>query len=272
MSGANFNQIPSAIIGRLGEIAASEALRLDGASTISLCRIDDGGAPMLETGSTRRDHKVLPDLQVFNWKHASGCRFFEIKTYAQSAKNDILSKRQGYECRVHGIPVRLFDHYVSTETTTGAPVHLAINELDTGELRISDVSISKLDRIACQCRGGCRSRNAPKHIPQSRGIKEMQWYFDREDLSIVYRHSDKTIANLRRSHSRQMRPGHIWERHGSDRTPSPKVMSLDDPCGRCSKTTPDMFSVGALDGSDGCFRMCATCWRGGDPAEPLKQR
>ena len=243
-----FDHLPAAIVGKLGEIAAAEIMRSDGASTISLCRIDDGGAPMLERGDVRRDHRILPDLQVFNWRRGGAC-FIEVKTYERTVRN----RRKGVW--VHGIPVRQFDHYISNEQLTGLPVYLGVNEIDTGELRISDVPLSKLDRIECTCRGGCDSVHAAKHVPPPTGIKEMQWYFDREDLSIVYEHSKRTIDRLRDEHAKKIRRGHVFRRHGAVREEAPR------PCRICGLTTPDMFSVGKLDDVSDRFEMCATCWR-----------
>lgn len=252
-----FDALPAAIVGKLGETAAAEIMRADGASTIALCRIDDGGAPMLQSGEVRRDHRVLPDLQVFNWRQ-SGVRFIEIKTYARAAEN----KRHG--CWVHGIPVRLFEHYISNENITGVPVHLAINELDTGELRISDVSLSKLPRLPCQCRGRCQSTNSALHVAPGRGICEMQWYFDREDLTIVYKHNDKTISKLRNEHSRLIR-GHAMQRHGTQR--SPRVLHDDDAraiCQQCGRSSSDSaffiaFTIHDRFGNDSV--ICGKCWR-----------
>ena len=266
---AVFDQLTAAIVGRLGEIAAADVMKADGASTIALCRIDAGGAPMLESGTVRRDHLVLPDLQVFNWKHAPGCRFVEIKTYERAAEN----KR--HECWVHGIPVRLFDHYVANESTTGVPVHLAINELSTGELRISDVPLSQLDRLPCQCRGGCRSCDPRLHTPSTRGIQEMQWYFDREDFSIIYKHSDKTIEHLRRAH-RRLIGGHAMQRHGSAHSLTPFRDDSDplpcDSCGaRYDTKTPSIFMQMAP-GRDGKpWWLCLSCWRTERPTHTEKR-
>lgn len=234
MSGA-FDNKPEAIIGRLGEIAAAEAMRSDGASTIALCRIDTGGAPMLETGSVRKDRSVLPDLQVFNLKAIPGAIFVEIKTYAKPGEN----VNGGF--LAHGIPVRLFDHYVANESKTGIPVYLAINELDSGELRISSVPLSQLWKDPCQCRG-CRSGSA--HISSGHGIREAQWYFDRDDLSIVFRHSDKTIKRLRDEHSRLIKRstkrGHVLQRH-VDNAPAPRPRL--PPPGVVGYTRPDRGRV-----------------------------
>lgn len=254
-----FDELPAAIIGRLGEIAAAEVMRADGASTISLCRIDDGGAPMLESGAVRRDRAVLPDLQVFNLSAIRGACFVEIKTYATSIEN----RRGGF--RAHGIPVRLFDHYVANENKTGIPVYLAINELDTGELRISAAPLSALWKDPCQCRG-CRSGS--RHISGRTGITESQWYFDRDDLSIVYRHSDKTIERLRKKH-RELIGGHTLQRHGLTRRPRAKPVQLADDhprdtCDDCGDSAKKGLSFIALTVEDflGNERVvCSKCWR-----------
>lgn len=256
----NFRELPTAIIGQLGEAAASEALRADGASIIALCQIDSGGAPMLERGLVRRDHAVLPDLQAFNWKHSPGATFVEIKTYAEAAH---LRK---YGLRTHGIPVRLYDHYV-TKNNTGLPVHLGINELDTGELRVSAVPLNALPKFACICKGHCDSTNARAHVPSGRGIREMQWYFDREDLSIVYKHSDKTIERLRREHSKLI-GSHARQKH-LGRMTAPRPLISDDDfmaarkaprnlCDRCSKTADITLLV---EDCVGKRIICSSCWK-----------
>jgi hypothetical protein len=264
---AAFDSKREAIVGRLGEIAAAEAMRLDGASTIALCRIDDGGAPMLETGAVRRDRAVLPDLQVFNLRALPGAIFVEIKTYEQPGTNE-----KG-RFRTHGIPVRLFNHYVSNENKTGIPVYLAINELDSGELRLSAVPLSKLWKDPCQCRG-CRV--GLPHVANGRGIREPQWYFDRDDFSIVYRHSNKTIETLRREHSRLIKEPHVHRRHGQAIDGSIVASGLltagktDRKCQHCGRQDGTMFRV-ARPGVDS--PMCGECWRAGiDPEQSVRTR
>lgn len=257
----NFRELPTAIIGSLGEAAASEALRSDGASIIALCQIDSGGAPMLERGLVRRDHAVLPDLQVFNSPIAPGAFFVEIKTYAESRE----FRKHGIW--IHGIPVRLYDHYV-TKNTTGLPVYLGINELNTGTLRISSVPLIELTKYACMCKGRCESTNARAHVPSGRGIREMQWYFDREDLSIVYKHSDKTIERLRREHSARI-GSHAWQRHGArDQQPEPRRVSEDvffslrtkprNQCDRCERIAAITL---LCEDSKGQRILCSSCWK-----------
>ncbi len=255
-----FREMPTAIVGQLGEAAASEALRADGASIIALCQIDSGGAPMLEKGLVRRDHAVLPDLQAFNWRGAPGAVFVEIKTYAESRE----FRKHGIW--IHGIPVRLYDHYV-TKNNTGLPVYLGINELDTGTLRVSAVPLAELTKYACLCKGRCESTNARAHIPSGRGIKEMQWYFDREDFSIVYKHSDRTIERLRREHSKRI-GSHAWDKHAGSGTAASRSVSDDlfestrkrphNQCDRC-----DQFAAITLlcEDSKGKRIICSSCWR-----------
>lgn len=259
MSGA-FDQMPTAIVGRLGEVAASETLRADGASVIALCRIDSGGAPMLENGLVRRDHAVLPDLQAFNWRHAAGAAFVEIKTYAQSREF------KAHSIWIHGIPVRLYDHYTS-KNTTGLPVYLGVNELDTGTLRISAVPLHELTKYKCMC-SGCRA--GKQHVPFGRGIQEAQWYFDREDLSIVYKHSDKTIERLRREHSRLLggKQSHTQRRHGLDRFANPPPQRIEPAppeSGKCYRCLDQRAIMIAFEGEDFTGRpikglLCKDCW------------
>lgn len=249
MSGA-FDKKREAIIGRLGELAAAATMRADGASIIALCRIDDGGAPMLESGDVRSDRSVLPDLQVFNLRAAPGAMFVEIKTYAEPGHN----KSGGF--LTHGIPVRLFDHYVANENKTKIPVYLAINEIDSGELRISGLPLSQLWKDPCLCRG-CQSGEG--HIPGKNGIREPQWYFDRDDFSIVYRHSNKTTERLQREH-RRLIGGHTQRRHVNNEHVTSSA------CLHCGRTTECMYSVTE-------YRLCQACFREGiDPAQSKRQR
>lgn len=257
MSG-DFDKMPTAIVGRLGEEAGSEILRADGASVISLCRIDSGGAPMLERGTVRRDNAVLPDLQAFNWEHATGAVFVEIKTYAQSREF------RAHGIWIHGIPVRLYEHY-TTKNITGLPVFLGVNELDTGTFRVSAVPLHELPKYPCMC-SGCKSGRA--HIPSGRGIQEVQWYFDREDLSIVYKHSDRTIERLRKEHSRLI-GGHTQQRHGLDRFPPKPTVKLQEPappesgkCYHCLAQRAIMIAFEAKDraGNPISGLLCRSCW------------
>jgi hypothetical protein len=247
-----FHELPAAIVGQLGEAAGAALMRRDGASMISLCRIDTGGAPVLERGAAR-DALVLPDFQAFNWR-GKQASFVEIKTYAAAARND------RFNLFVHGIPVRLYDHYCKIEQDTGLAVYLGINELDTGALRIADVSISKLQRLPCLCRGGCHSVSAAKHLAPKKGIREMQWYFDRDDFAIVYRHDSKTVEHLQREHSRLI-GGHAWQRHMS-RQVLPRNLFKDDhlrsPCSFCGEHRTIMFTV---EDSKGERIACSPCWR-----------
>lgn len=218
-----FDERAEAIVGEAGEIAASALLRADGASTIALCRIDDGGAPLLERGEVRRN-LVLPDIQAFNWRHAAGAVcFLEIKTYAVAPTFRL------YGCQVHGITVRHFEHFKKLTAETQIPIHLAINELHSGELRVSPVPIVNMAKLPCMCR--CRSVDIDRHVPAGRGIQEAQWYFRRDDFSIVYRHNTKTISRLRALHDQQIRPSvqttHAWAKHAMREAPRQESLSLE---------------------------------------------
>jgi hypothetical protein len=261
-----FKDLPAAIFGSLGEVAGSDLMKSDGASMMALCRIDTGGAPMLERGAVR-GRSVLPDYQAFNWKAHPGACFVEIKTYAEYRQNHIETRRAGYPVYIHGIPVRLFDHYLTIENETKLPVFLAVNELNTGKLRVASVTLSSLPKIACSCKGGCRSANAAKHTHVGGGIREMQWYFDRELLSIEYTHSDKTITKLRQAHDRLMRRGHALRRH-VDNEPTParseSLSLIGAACQACGKRTECMHRVGPLDENRDDYILCAPCWRSGE--------
>lgn len=210
-----FDERAEAIVGKAGEIAGGALFQHDGASTIALCRIDAGGAPLLERGEVRRN-LVLPDLQAFNWRHSSGvvC-FLEIKTYAIAPTFRI------YGCQVHGIAVRHVNHFARLTVETGIPIYLAINELHSGEMRVSPRPLVEMPTLPCFCR--CRSVDLHRHVPSGRGIQEAQWYFRRDDLSIVYRHDTRTITRLRTLHDDNIRPPiestHAWQKHTTREAP-----------------------------------------------------
>ena len=264
-----FRDLPATIVGELGEAAGASLMREDGASMIALCRIDTGGAPVLERGKTSAPSRnlVLPDFQAFNWRGQSAC-FVEIKTYAQSAHN------KKFGLRIHGIPVRLYEHYRKVELDTGLRVVLGVNELDTGELRLTEQSITAIARFPCICKGRCESVNSNVHVPNLRGIREMQWYFDRDDFTIVYRHSSRTIDTLRREHSRRI-GGHAWSRHafGAGAVDPIALPGTPAPCGHCGAfdNAKTVFVVGNLDKPSDRFVLCDACWHTGVTPELSKR-
>jgi len=255
-----FRDLPATIVGELGEAAGASLMREDGASMIALCRIDTGGAPVLERGKTSAPSKslVLPDFQAFNWRGQSAC-FVEIKTYAQSAHN----KKFGLQ--VHGIPVRLFEHYRNVEKETGLRVVLGVNELDTGALILSERSITELTKFPCLCRGGCKSVNSNMHISPSHGIREMQWYFDREEFPVAYKHSDRTVQRLRDA-SQKLQRGHVWGRHTESKPKAKIVLSADHPrdrcdiCNDCAANHKFGFVALTIEDRIGERVVCAACW------------
>jgi hypothetical protein len=204
-----FREMPAAIVGQLGEKAASAELRRHGASVIASYQFsgrDDDHAPVLEF---ERAGVVLPDLDV---SQRGRRRWIEVKTYERAAWNTTAG------CYVHGIPVRLFDAYAKVEQETGSEVYLAIVEITSGEMIIGDRPLSQMKRYPCLCEGRCRSIRADRHIPPTSGIAEMQWYFDRDEFTIRYRLADKAITSIRSAHGDLIRGrGHAQRRHGENR-------------------------------------------------------
>lgn len=218
-----------AILGRVGEMAASEALQLkhDDASVIALCRIENGGAPSLEFGSVRRSHRVLPDIQLFNWEPNPGACFLEIKTYSHAGVLRMLSDGDPNKER-HGITVRHYEHFRGISERTKLPVFLGVNDLEIGKLIVSPTPLLDMPKLRCVCRGGCRSANSNLHIPSGRGIQEMQWYFPRSAFSLRYDIATKTIEKLRSLSS--VSPTHTISRHGEKRSvPTQGAFSFDTP-------------------------------------------
>lgn len=199
-----FRELPSAIIGRLGEIAAAREFRRDGHGVLASYMFSGTGddeAPALETEDQR---VIVPDLDIS--KLGRRC-WIEIKTYARAAWN------RRNRCLVHGIAVRSFNHYVACEMRTGSDVFLAVNELDTGLLVVSNRTISAMQKIACLC--GCESNPARHH--RSSENPHSQWYFDRDTFTARYRFDTKTIEHLRAEHARLIKSTHVEARHGSQR-------------------------------------------------------
>lgn len=216
-----FRGLPSAIIGRLGEMAASAEFKKRGASVIASYQFsgsDDNHAPALEY---EQQNTALPDLDV---SHRGRRRWIEIKTYERAPWNE------KHGCFVHGIPVRAFDNYVSVERETGSEVYLAIVELGSGLMIVSGAPLSQLPKFPCQCSGNCRSRYREKHVANDNfGIREMQWYFDREHFVTRWDLNRKALAEIRTEHERRM-PGHAQRRHGTDReTPRTGAFATTEP-------------------------------------------
>lgn len=193
-----FRDLPAATLGRLGEICAAREFKRDQFRVIASYKFsgaNDNEAPALEAEGIR---EITPDLDVCK----EGNRvWIEVKTYARPFPNHT------HKCDVHGILVRHFDNYVSVERSTGSNVFLAINELSSGWLIVSDRPLSQMPKIACLC--GCKSD--PRRHRSTPGNPHAQWYFDRADFTSRYRFDDKTIEHLRSEHARLIAP----------RTPTP---------------------------------------------------
>jgi len=102
--------------------------------------------------------------------------------------------------------------------------------------------------------------DAARHAAGARGIREMQWYFDREDFAIVYKHSDKTIERLRDAHGKLIRRGHAYQRHGLDRVAAKADQTDPKPCEHCGKLRPVMLAM-AGGNEHGEWWLCSYCWR-----------
>lgn len=237
------------IVGQLGEKAAAREFKRDRMSVIASCEFsgkNDNHAPVLEF---ERHNLTLPDLDVSG--RGKRC-WFEVKTY------DAPQLFRVHGCYVHGIPVRLFDHYVNVERETGSEVYLAIVEVATSEMLVGSVPLSQMSKYPCLCRGGCRSVDRDKHTASNdNGIREPQWYFDRDDFETRYQIDKRTIEQIR------SKRGHALRRHGLDRetvaSPAPAEYPLP-PCADCGKTTTVMFTMHP--GRDGQpWRLCSRCWR-----------
>jgi hypothetical protein len=201
-----FRELPTAIIGRLGELAAAREFRRDGAGVIASFKYsgeNDNEAPALELEDCR---EILPDLDVC--KRGQRC-WIEIKTYSHAEYN------RTYRCTVHGISTRHYDNYVAVEERTGSAVYLAINELDTGLLIVTNRPLSQMQKYPCLC--GCKSQPALCRVRRSKGNNYPQWYFDRDTFTARYRFDDKTIQHLRGERDRLLKPSHVLQRHGSER-------------------------------------------------------
>lgn len=209
-----FSELPTTVIGRLGEVAAANEFRSDGYGVIASYKYNgkDTEAPALELSDRR---EILPDLDTCK---AGRRRWIEIKTYAQAIWNRTLG------IHVHGITCRHFENYVAVELETGSEVWLAINELDSGLLVISSKPISAMRRYGCLC--GCGSDPNIRHrVTQRNPVPE--WYFDRADFWSRYRFKDKTIERLRSEHDRL---GHVLHRHAprryTNRVPPPQLFDV----------------------------------------------
>ncbi|MGE0206102.1 MAG: hypothetical protein AB7E70_19670 [Hyphomicrobiaceae bacterium] len=189
-----FRDLPAAQFGRYGETIVSKLLRNLGAGVIATFKFsgeNDNEAPSIEFHEKRI---TLADLDV----SMRGKTFsLEVKTYAAPEMN------RTYGSLVHGIPVRLFDEYVSQENERGIPVHLGILEVSSGELLVSREPISSLvPRYPCLC--GCRSADvsACKIRKDRRDNRYPQWYFRHDSFAKWHQLDAKELEQLQREHSK----------------------------------------------------------------------
>lgn len=121
--------------GLKGEALVREWLKLRGFYVLPASLIDNGGAPALE-GHLRRiiasNHLVAKGGEAF-WA--------EVKTYQRATFNQ---HRQRWE---HGIPIRLWDHYMGGQQVTGIPgclFILQLNECIILEGKLNDIEIGSV--------------------------------------------------------------------------------------------------------------------------------
>lgn len=264
-----FREYPSTVVGQLGEKIVAREYRRDGWGVIASFKFsgeNDNEAPAIEIDDGERE--ITPDLDVSK----GGKRvWIEVKTHAIAAQNRKLG------VGTHGVPVRLYDNYVAVEKRSGNPVFLAVVQLDTKEILVSRLPLSQMMNHRCQC--GCESRGIK---PCSAGPpgRYPQWYFRKDDFELLGHVDNKAFKILDEKHriflddrAARQRPNIAPRRPPQSVQPHHRPLAdgafsdLDEPCGRCGRTTPDMFRVGDIRVAGG-FRMCATCWRGGLPAEP----
>lgn len=206
-----FRDLPSTVVGQLGELIVAREYRRDGWGVIASYKFsgaNDDEAPAIEIDDGA--HEITPDLDVSK----GGKRIWiEVKTHAIAAKNKKLSTEQRRDVFLHGVPVRLFDNYVAVEERSGNPVFLAIVQLDTREILISPKPLSQMFKIGCMC--GCRSVNAQR-CTAGAPSKYPQWYWDKTDFEVRGHVDDKTFKLLDEKH-RAFKDGHAIRRHGIER-------------------------------------------------------
>lgn len=121
--------------GLKGERLVREWLKLRGFYVLPASLIEDGGAPALE-GHLKR-------IVASNSLVARGGETFwaEIKTYQRATFNQ---KRQRLE---HGVPIRLWEHYIQGQQVTGISGYLFILQLNERlilEGKLDDIQIGSV--------------------------------------------------------------------------------------------------------------------------------
>lgn len=187
-----FRNLPSTIIGRLGEQLGQRLLRQLGAGVIASFKFsgeNDNEAPALEFHNER---VTLPDYDV----SLKGRRFWlELKTYKEPQWN------RAHRCMVHGVPTRLIEQYERSEKETGTPVYLGVLEVSSGALLVSEEPISKIEpRYTCLC--GCENRDEECDYRRKWGKGYPQWYFRRDSFREWSRLEGDALAKLQAEHGR----------------------------------------------------------------------
>jgi hypothetical protein len=208
-----FEDLPAAIIGRLGEDLASFGLRKQGAGVIASFKFTgEGEAPAIEYFDKRT---VIPDLDVAK----DGSRFWlEVKTYKEPVTN------RRFKCDVHGIPVTKFDEYVRVERQHGTPVYLGILQLCDGLFIVSERPLSRMPKLPCLC--GCDGDVFSCKERLKRGSMYPEWYFRRDQFDAWFRLDGDGFKQLQAAHEKV---AHILRRHsGALRFKAPTQQSIFD--------------------------------------------
>lgn len=210
----SFREQPAAQLGRVGELLVVGVLRRDfKAGVIASFMFSGENGESAPSISFHDEAPIsIPDADV---SVRGRDRFWlEIKTYGTSPYNEKL------RCNVHGVAARLVEQYTKTEETTGTAVYLAVLEVDTGALMVSNVPISKMTpRYPCLC--GCHNVAEACQYRTKWGSSYPQWYFRREMFTEWYRLRGHEHDRLKAEHERV---SHAIRRHGATREKAPQPL------------------------------------------------
>ncbi len=254
-----FRELPATIVGQLGEQIVAREYRRDGWGVIASYKFsgaNDNEAPAIEIEEGGRE--ITPDLDVSK----GGKRIWiEVKTHAIAKRNDNLSREQGRDVHVHGVPVRLFNNYLAVEGRSGNPVFLAIVQLDTREILVSPRPISQMFKVGCMC-GGCRAKRACTAGPAGR---YPQWYWDKDEFEVLGHVDERTFKVLDEKH-RAFKRSHTIRRH-VDNEPAPRdrLTTAKPPwtwaCLVCNGTGTDDGEGHRCQSSNAIAECSRTYWR-----------
>lgn len=157
--------------GRKGEIFISDWLKSEGWGVIPT--FDYSGkngekAPKLQFMS---DGLIIPDLDICK---AGDRVWLEIKTYHGPAYNRKIA------AHVHGIAVRLYNHYMRVEKETGCRVLIGILERDSKKFLVA--RLAKLRSFKCQCKNCSAGNDLYCNAPP--GMKRLM-YWRRDEMQCI---------------------------------------------------------------------------------------